>query len=65
MQERKLNGQNGVLKKEGGEMIRQIGIGILIAVLGMALLPKLLAGNLLVLVLGIVLLIGIIALMVF
>ena len=46
-------------------MIRQIGIGILIAVLGMALLPKLLAGNLLVLVLGIVLLIGIIALMVF
>lgn len=46
-------------------MFRQMAIGISIAVLGVAFLPKLLAGNLLVLGLGVVLLIGIIALMVF
>ncbi len=51
--------------EEGGEMIRQMIIGIAVAVLAVAFLPKLLTGNLLVLAAGIVLLVGIIALMVF
>ena len=45
-------------------MVKQIGIGIIIAVVGVGLLPKLLTGNLLLLGLGIILLLGIIALMV-
>lgn len=45
-------------------MIRQMAIGISIAILGIALLPKILPGSLLVLGLGIVLLLGIIGLMV-
>ncbi len=45
-------------------MFRQLAIGIAIAILGVAFLPKLLPGSLLVLGLGIALLLGIIGLMV-
>lgn len=46
-------------------MFRQMAIGVSIAVLGVAFLPKILPGSLLMLGLGIVLLLGIIAIMIF
>ena len=46
-------------------MFKQLAIGVLIAFLAIALLPKLLPGGLIVLGTGIVLLLGIIGLMVF
>lgn len=46
-------------------MIRQLVIGVSIAVIGVAFLPKILPGSMLVLGLGIVLLLGIIVLMIF
>ena len=46
-------------------MFRQLAIGIGIAILGVAFLPKILPGSLLVLGLGVVLLLGIIGLLVF
>ena len=46
-------------------MLKQMSIGIAVAIFALALLPKLLTGNLLLLALCIAMLIGIIAIMVF
>jgi hypothetical protein len=46
-------------------MFKQLAIGVLIAILAIAVLPKVLPGGLIVLGTGIVLLVGIIGLMIF
>ncbi len=46
-------------------MFKQLAIGVLIAILAIAVLPKVLTGGMIVLGTGIVLLLGIIGLMVF
>jgi hypothetical protein len=46
-------------------MLKQLAVGLVIAVLAVALLPKVLPGGMIVLGTGIVLLVGIIGLMIF